>query len=101
MEWILRKLVDPMAKALPQAASNRLLPNWSPKRKIWNQICQHANVSGKTPHCARHAVGKAIIDKTGNVAAVQRQLGHKSAASSMQYARPKQEDILRVLDEVL
>ena len=32
-------------------------------------------------------MGRHIMNKTGNVAAVQRQLGHKNAAYSLQYAR--------------
>jgi integrase len=54
---------------------------------IWNAVCRLANVSGKTPHSARHAMGKHIIDKTGNIAAVQKQLGHRQPAYAMQYAR--------------
>ena len=54
---------------------------------VWNEVCRWANVKGKTPHAARHAMGRHIMTKTGNVAAVQRQLGHKNAAYSLQYAR--------------
>ena len=39
-----------------------------------------ARVEGRTPHSARHAIGRHIIEKTGNVAAVKRQLGHRNAA---------------------
>ena len=54
---------------------------------VWNEACRWANVKHKTPHAARHAMGRHIMNKTGNVAAVQRQLGHKNAAYSLQYAR--------------
>ena len=54
---------------------------------VWNDVCRTASIEGKTPHSARHAMGRYIIEKTGNVAAVQRQLGHKNAAYSMQYSR--------------
>lgn len=54
---------------------------------IWSEVCAVAHVEGKSPHAARHAMGKHIIVKTGNIAAVQRQLGHKNAVYSMQYAR--------------
>lgn len=50
---------------------------------IWNEVCALAGVEGHTPHDARHAMGKHIIDKTGNIAAVQRQLGHTNPAYSM------------------
>ena len=66
---------------------------------IWNEVCKLAKVEGKTPHSARHAMGRHIIDKTGNVAAVQRQLGHKNAAYSMQYSRITAEELNNVLDE--
>ena len=38
-------------------------------------------------------------EKTGNVAAVQRQLGHKNAVYSMQYARISDKELEDVLDE--
>lgn len=67
--------------------------------EIWNAICLVARVEGKTPHCARHAMGKHIIEKTGNIAAVQKQLGHKNAVYSMQYARITADELKVVLDE--
>lgn len=67
--------------------------------QVWNTVCRTANVTGKTPHSARHAMGKHIMEKTGNVAAVQRQLGHRNAAYSMQYARVTAEELKAVLDE--
>lgn len=67
--------------------------------QIWNEVCEKAGVKGKTPHSARHAMGRHIIEKTGNIAAVQRQLGHKNAAYSLQYARVTSEELGKVLDE--
>jgi site-specific recombinase XerD len=66
---------------------------------IWNVVCQVAQVQGRTPHSARHAMGKHIIAKTGNIAAVQKQLGHRQPAYSMQYARITAEELGQVLDE--
>ena len=66
---------------------------------IWDEVCSAAGVKGKTPHSARHAMGKHIIEKTGNIAAVQRQLGHKNAAYSMQYARITSEELRTVIDD--
>ncbi len=66
---------------------------------IWNAVCDAANVTGKTPHSARHGVGKYLIEKTGNVEAVQRQLGHKNAAYSLQYARITREELNQALDD--
>jgi integrase len=65
---------------------------------VWNAVCRLAHVSGKTPHSARHAMGKHIIEKTGNIAAVQKQLGHRQPAYAMQYARITAEELGRVLD---
>jgi site-specific recombinase XerC len=44
-------------------------------------------------------MGRHLIEKTGNIAAVQRQLGHKNAAYSMQYARISEKEINEILDE--
>ena len=66
---------------------------------VWNAVCRLANVHGRTPHSARHAMGKHIMAKTGNIAAVQKQLGHKQPAYSLQYARITAEELERVLDE--
>ena len=66
---------------------------------IWNALCRVAQVEGRTPHSARHAMGKHIMTKTGNIAAVQRQLGHRQAAYAMQYARVTAEELGRVLEE--
>lgn len=65
---------------------------------IWDEVSKAAGVEGRTPHSARHAMGKHLIEKTGNVAAVQRQLGHKNAAYSMQYARITKQELRDVLD---
>ncbi|MCI0387428.1 MAG: site-specific integrase [Acidobacteria bacterium] len=66
---------------------------------IWDDVAELAGVSGRTPHSARHAMGRHLIEKTGNIASVQRQLGHKNAAYSMQYARITEEELNQVLDE--
>jgi integrase len=66
---------------------------------IWNEVCKLANLKGKTPHSARHAMGRHIMKKTGNAAAVQRQLGHSHVAFSLQYARITDEELQRLLDE--
>jgi integrase len=66
---------------------------------VWNAVCRVAQVQGRTPHSARHAMGKHIIAKTGNIAAVQKQLGHRQPAYSMQYARITAEELGQVLDE--
>ncbi|MBF0552166.1 MAG: hypothetical protein HQK60_16720 [Deltaproteobacteria bacterium] len=44
-------------------------------------------------------MGKYIMDKTGNIAAVQRQLGHRNAAYSAQYSRMTDAELGRVIAE--
>ena len=44
-------------------------------------------------------MGRHIIEKTGNVSAVQRQLGHKNAAYSLQYTRITAEEMDSVLND--
>lgn len=72
----------------------------SPKviNTVWNEACQLAGVEGHTPHAARHAMGKHLIEKTGNLAAVQRQLGHTNATYSMQYTRITDEELGNALE---
>ena len=67
-------------------SSGRLTPRVI--NTVWNEACRWANVKGKTPHAARHAMGRHLVKKTGNVAAVQHQLGHRNATYTLQYARP-------------
>ena len=66
---------------------------------IWNKMCETAVVDGKTPHSARHAMGRHIMEKTGNVAAIQRQLGHKNATYSLQYARITEKELDAALND--
>lgn len=83
------------ASTVPQS-SGRLAVNVV--NQIWNDVAKLADVEGKTPHSARHAMGRHIIEKTGNIAAVQRQLGHKNAAYSMQYARISEGELAEVIE---
>lgn len=66
---------------------------------IWNDVCKLAHVKGKTPHSARHAMGRHIMDKTKNPAAVQRQLGHSNVAYALQHARITDDELQEVLDK--
>jgi len=59
---------------------------------VINTGCNLAGVEGHTPHDARHTMGRQLIDKAGNIAMVQRQLGHTNAAYSIQYARVTDEE---------
>jgi site-specific recombinase XerD len=66
---------------------------------VWNEVLEIAGVENRTPHSARHAMGRHIMEKTGNVAAVQRQLGHKNAVYSMQYSRITAEELRSVIND--
>ncbi|HBL23848.1 MAG TPA: hypothetical protein DDZ40_06990 [Deltaproteobacteria bacterium] len=78
-------------------SSGRLTPRAI--NQIWDEICAAARVEGRSPHSARHAMGVHIMKKFGNVAAVQRQLGHKNAVYSMQYARVTAEELQDALND--
>jgi len=66
---------------------------------VFKEVCSLAGVEGHTPHDARHAMGRYLIKKTGNIAAVQRQLGHTNAAYSIQYARVTDQELAEALDD--
>jgi len=66
---------------------------------VWDEIFAATGVEGKTPHSARHAMGRHIMEKTGNVAAIQRQLGHKNATYSLQYARITEKELDAALND--
>lgn len=89
------------ALILPADSKPQSLGRLSPViiNAIWNEVCKLAHVKGKTPHSARHAMGRHIMEKTGNVTAVQRQLGHKNAAYSLHYSRITEEELNEALDE--
>lgn len=67
--------------------------------QTWNKICEKAGVKNRSPHSARHGMGNHIIKKTGNASHVQTQLNHGSKLTSMEYTRPRKEDLQEVLDE--
>ncbi|MEE4600047.1 MAG: hypothetical protein V2J65_02100 [Desulfobacteraceae bacterium] len=48
---------------------------------------------------AQRAVVFHLIEKTGNIAAVQRQLGHTNAAYSIQCARVTDQELADALDD--
>ncbi len=66
---------------------------------IWDELCRLAGIRGRSPHSARHGMGNKLQKKTGNIAAVQRQLGHKNATYSMQYSRPSFDEMEEAINE--
>ena len=68
--------------------------------KIWNPVRDRAGIPlEKTPHCARHAMGKHIQNKTKNAGAIQRQLGQKNIAYALCYARETDEEMDAIIEE--
>jgi hypothetical protein len=63
---------------------------WYSQRKVFSQTSRRIRPGTRWA---------GTIDKTGNVAAVQRQLGHKNAAYSLQYARITDAELQEVVDE--
>ena len=86
---------------LPAAGNARSGGRLAPHtvNRIWNEVASLAGIAGRTPHSARHAMGRHIVQKTGNLAAVQRQLGHKRLDYSAQYARISAAELQDVLDQ--
>ena len=65
---------------------------------VWNKVAKLADVDGKTPHSARHAMGRKVIKRTGNIAAVQQVLGHKNISSSAEYSRLSRDELRGVVE---
>ena len=66
---------------------------------MWSQTAAPAGVEGRTPHSARHAMGRFLAERTGNVAAVQRQLGRRDAVYATQYARLTAEELREAIED--
>ncbi|TAL67012.1 MAG: site-specific integrase [Bacteroidetes bacterium] len=84
---------------LPSSTVNRGKGKLTPCviNSIWNRVCKEAGIVGKTPHSSRHAMGIYIMKKTGNPAAIQKQLGHKNPAYSVQYSKVLEHKIEEIL----
>ena len=93
--------IDSPALFLPAANNTNAGSRLQPKvvNRVWNEVRDMAGVEGKTPHSGRHGMGRHLVEKTKNIAAVQRQLGHKNAAYSMQYMRVTGAELQEVLDD--
>ena len=66
---------------------------------MWDEVCRLTGVEDHSPHDACHAMGRSLIEKTGNIATAQRQLGHTNAAYSIQYARITDAELADALDD--
>ena len=92
--------VDSPALFLPAANNAKAASRLQPKvvNRVWNEVREIAGVEAKTPHSGRHGMGRHLIEKTKNIAVVQRQLGHKNPAYSMQYMRITSNELQKALD---
>jgi len=67
---------------------------------IWNHVRDEAGIpKEKTPHKERHAVGKRIMKNTGNIRAVQQQLGHRNIMYSGHYTNMTDEEMKEALND--
>jgi integrase len=57
------------------------LNNW--RRRVFDKACDEAGLAGFTPHDLRHTAASLAISVGANVKAVQRMLGHASAAMTL------------------
>jgi integrase len=89
------EVLPPPALLLPAADNARSSGRLSPVavNVAWNGGAAKTDVAGKSPHAARHAMGRHVVQKTGSVAAVQRQLGHRNASCAMQCVRVSEEEL--------
>ncbi len=58
-----------------------LLRNW--RRQVFDPAARDAGLDGITPHQLRHTAASLAVSAGANVKAVQRLLGHKSAAMTL------------------
>ena len=81
----------------PKNKDGKILPRQV--NRVWDEVCGRAGIEGRTPHSARHAMGRHIQESTGNPEAIQKQLGHKNVAYSLGYARITDSEMEKVLED--
>ena len=67
--------------------------------RIWDAVCNKAGVINRNPHSARHHMGNRIMKKTGNAAAVAKQLNHTRLEMALAYSAPTFNSIRDLLNE--
>ena len=53
------------------------------------------------PHCAKHALGFALVSQNVNLSMVKLALGHKSIASTAVYAVPTEEQVGKAVQSAM
>ena len=75
------------------------LTNW--RHRVFDPACRTAGIVGLTPHDLRHTTASLAISAGANVKAVQRMLGHASAAMTLDvYAGLFSDDLDDVADRM-
>jgi integrase len=75
------------------------LPNW--RRRVWAGAVLRAGRSGLTPHDLRHTAASLAIASGASVKGVQRMLGHKDAAMTLNVYASLFDDDLDLVSERL
>ncbi len=74
--------------------------NW--RRRVFDPACERAGIVGVTAHDLRHTAASLAVSAGANVKAVQRMLGHASAAMTLDvYAALFDADLDAVADGIL
>jgi integrase len=71
---------DELVFTAPQGGPLRI-NNWRPR--VFDPACERAGLTGLTPHDLRHTAASLAVSAGANVKAVQRMLGHASAAMTL------------------
>jgi len=70
---------------------NRVLKKWGTVAKITQRL---------TFHAARHTCARRLIDSGVPVPIVGKLLGHRSLASTLQYVRPADTDVIQAVERL-
>lgn len=65
----------------------------------WNRNRQKAGVKNLRIHDLRHSAATALLETTGDLTLVQKQLGHRDIKSTMRYAHARRAKLIRGLND--
>jgi integrase len=105
-----RFLVEPMAKCVADRSRDDLvftspdggvLRNGNFRRRVFDRAAELVGLAGLKPHELRHTAASLAVAEGANVKAVQRMLGHASAAMTLDvYADLFEDDLDQVADRL-
>ncbi len=67
-------------------------------RKVWGEALTAAKIENFRFHDLRHTRGTRILRQTGNIAAAQKALAHKSIRTTLRYAHAFDDDVRQALE---